>query len=120
MAVDVEIPQRVRGLLGPPFADHPSELQRSATSGQLGQFAARRLHLRRPIQAQDTTELPGRMSGASLDALDPQQGHHAEGQQHRRQAEVAVLPGAINVLSHLDEPLPEEGRQCHQHTRVGD
>ena len=120
MAVEVEIPQRVRGLLGPPLAERPSELQRPATSGQLGQFAARRLHLRRPIQAQNAAELPGRMRGESLDALDPHQGHQAEGQQRRRQAEVAVLQGAIDVLSHIDETLPEERRQRHQHTRVGD
>ena len=116
MAVDVEVAQRVRSLRGPALGEGARELQRPAAAGQL---AARRLHLRRSIQAQHTAELPGRMGGQSFGALDAHQGHQAEAQEHRGQAVVPVLQTTVELLSHLDEALPEQGGQRHQHARLG-
>jgi hypothetical protein len=74
---------------------------------------------RPPVQAQHQAELPGRVVGQSLGTLDSHQGHQAEGQQHRRQAVVPVLQAAVHLLSHFDEPLPEQRGQRHQHARLG-
>ena len=49
------------------------------------------------------------------DVFDPQQRHRREGQQHRDKAVVAVFQAAVDLLSHLDEPLSEHSGKRDQH-----
>ena len=59
------------------------------------------------------------MGGQAFGALDAQQGHQAEAQEHRGQAVVAVLQTAVERLPHLNEALLEQSGQRHQHARLG-
>ena len=86
----------------------------AAVAGQFDEFAAQRLHLRRPVQPEQPAQVGGPDPGRAFGARLAQQREEQQHQQRRAQPVEAVTQPPVGRLERLDQPGGRERGQDQQ------